>query len=78
MTVRRWKQSRFDAQEEEPLGPLANLVDVMLVFACGLIAALLALSGDIREKLMKDSPEISKGREMSELPEGFGQDGKRV
>lgn len=40
---RNWSQSRFDSQDEEPLGPLANLVDIMLVFACGLIAALVAV-----------------------------------
>ena len=29
---RNWTRSRFDSQDEEPLGPLANLVDIMLVF----------------------------------------------
>ena len=75
MTERRWRYGRFDQQDEEPLGPMANLVDVMLVFACGLIAALLALSSDMREQLMSQSPEIRKGREMSDLPEGFGEGG---
>lgn len=29
----RWRTSRFDQEMEEPLGPLANLLDLMLVFA---------------------------------------------
>ena len=40
----KWRSSSFDNQDDEPLGPLANLVDIMLVFACGLIAALVAQS----------------------------------
>ncbi len=40
---RRW-QSRFeDPAAPDPANPLANLVDIMLVFACGLIAALAAM-----------------------------------
>jgi len=42
-----WRSSQFDSQEQEPLGPLANLIDIMLVFACGLIAALVALSPEL-------------------------------
>jgi hypothetical protein len=44
-----WRSSQFDSQEHEPLGPLANLIDIMLVFACGLIAALVALSPDLEQ-----------------------------
>ncbi len=29
----KWRSSSFDAQDDDPLGPLANLVDIMLVFA---------------------------------------------
>ena len=38
--ARKWHSNRFDQQDEEPLATLANLLDLMLVFACGLIAAL--------------------------------------
>ena len=44
-----WRSSQFDNQEQEPLGPLANLIDIMLVFSCGLIAALVALSPDLEQ-----------------------------
>ncbi len=41
---RRW-QSRFEEPAApDPANPLANLVDIMLVFACGLIAALAAMT----------------------------------
>ncbi len=65
-----WRTSRFDQQEEEPLGPLANFLDIMLVFACGLIAALAALSPDLMERLRK--PEVvEKGQELPDLPPGI-------
>ena len=44
-----WRNSRFDSNDQEPLGPLANLIDIMLVFACGLIAALVAVSPDLKQ-----------------------------
>ena len=63
--------SPFDVQDEDPLGPMANLVDVILVFACGLIAALVALSPDLQKKF--DTQTITKhielGEELLETPE---------
>ena len=47
---RQWQRSRFVHQDEEPLGPLANLLDLMLVFACGLIACLLYTSPSPRDR----------------------------
>lgn len=44
-----WRSSQFDSQEQEPLGPLANLIDIMLVFSCGLIGALVALSPELEQ-----------------------------
>jgi len=46
---RSWRTGQFDNEEQEPLGPLANLIDIMLVFACGLIAALVALSPELSQ-----------------------------
>lgn len=70
---RKWQNSRFDQQEEEPLGPLANLLDLMLVFSCGLIAALISMSKNVNEhfeaKDIKQSQTIvEKGREIPQLP----------
>ncbi|KMP12228.1 hypothetical protein UR09_01670 [Candidatus Nitromaritima sp. SCGC AAA799-A02] len=69
MKTPAWRKSRFDQQEEEPLGPLANFIDIMLVFACGLIAALAALSPDLIERLTTHQ-RVEKGRELPDLPSG--------
>lgn len=70
-----WHQSRFDLQDEDPLGPLANLVDVMLVFICGLIAVLFSVNPDFTQQLKKQQQEIQQGNEMPDLPTGFGESG---
>ena len=75
MKRRNLTTSRFDAQEEEPLGPMANLVDLMLVFACGLIAALVAQSGNLQDHFRAGGREIEQGREIPEVPRGVGEAG---
>ncbi|KEA64032.1 hypothetical protein ADIMK_1767 [Marinobacterium lacunae] len=65
-----WRQSRFDQELDEPLGPLANLLDLMLVFACGLIAALVAQSPSLAEHF-KPRQAISQGRELPQMPKGM-------
>lgn len=72
----KWRSSSFDAQDDEPLGPLANLVDIMLVFACGLIAALVAQSADLKQhfnvELQQSQPKIiSQGKELTDVPESL-------
>jgi len=71
---RRWSHSRFDPADDEPLGPLANLVDLMLVFVCGLVAALVAISPDLNQKLQR-SENIQQGRELPDIPKGIGKGG---
>jgi len=73
--ARKWQSNRFDQQDEEPLGPLANLLDLMLVFACGLIAALISLNKnvDAHFEASKDATHqttqfVRKGRELPSLP----------
>lgn len=74
-----WRSSQFDSQEQEPLGPLANLIDIMLVFACGLIAALVALSPELEqhfqinkaESTAQIQPVNSVGKELSTAPEAL-------
>lgn len=75
MNRRHWNKSRFDPQDEEPLGPMANLVDIMLVFACGLIAALVAAGGGLPNSLSQQGMQIEKGRELPNVPQGAGQTG---
>jgi hypothetical protein len=72
--TRAWERSRFDAEAEEPLGPLANLVDIMLVFACGLIAALVA-NNNFEHPFQDQGQSIERKRELPHLPEGAGEGG---
>lgn len=71
MQRRDWRRSRFDDPEDEPLGPLSNLVDIMLVFACGLIAALAAQQAETAQ----GTREIEAGRELPRVPRGVGEPG---
>lgn len=65
----KWRNSSFDSQDEEPLGPLANLVDIMLVFACGLMAALVAVSPELKHHFqLQGDTEIQQGKELPEVP----------
>lgn len=67
---RRWLSQRFDNEQEEPLGPLANLLDLMLVFACGLIAAMIGMSGQIEDHFKEPSQQIiQKGAELPAMPD---------
>ena len=68
----RWRSSSFDTQDDEPLGPLANLVDIMLVFACGLIAALVAVSPDLKKHFkLEDDVQLQHSQELTDIPESL-------
>lgn len=75
----RWDQGRFSASDEDPLGPLANLLDLMLVFACGLIAALIAMSEQLQQHFqppqnLQSQQVVEQGKELPQMP-GQGADG---
>lgn len=63
--------ARFDDQDEDPRASLVNLVDVMLVFACGLLAALAAGS----QAALKQPTPVEKGREIERPAVGQQQSG---
>jgi hypothetical protein len=69
----RFSNEHFSKEDDEPLGPLANLVDIILVFACGLIAALVALSPNLQEhfNVQKETTVISQGKEMIDVPKNI-------
>jgi hypothetical protein len=73
---RNLTRSRFDGESEEPLGPLANLVDIMLVFAAGLIAALFASEEQLQSHLEQRRQVVEQGRELPEVPQGVGEAGQ--
>jgi hypothetical protein len=72
--TRDWKRSRFDDTMEDPQTSLVNLVDIMLVFICGLIVALVSAQrqSQTQESAAAGAKQvIEKGRELPEMPEGL-------
>ena len=84
--MRDWKRSRFDDSMEDPQTSLVNLVDIMLVFICGLVVALVsaqrqseALSAQSQAQSARAQDAagagvkqiVEKGRELAEMPEGL-------
>jgi len=65
----RHLDSRFDDSDEDPRASLVNLVDVMLVFACGLIAAIAGSQGALQHK------PVEKGRQIERPADGVTQAG---
>jgi hypothetical protein len=71
MPERRRFHSRFDDADADPLTGMANLADVMLVFACGLITALVV--GQLKEAPAPGGGvKVEQGREVPDLPHGEG------
>lgn len=63
--------ARFEDRDEDPRASLVNLVDVMLVFACGLLAALAAGS---QSSLSVPKP-VEKGQKIERPAAGTTQGG---
>ena len=71
---RDWKRSRFDDAMEDPQTSLVNLVDIMLVFICGLIVALVSANPELVTRQRdagtgKKVQVVEQGRELAEMPE---------
>lgn len=74
MRRRRWSSARFDETPEDPQASLVNLVDIMLVFICGLIVALVSAQPllDLTANAAEGGQQVVEpGRELPELPEGL-------
>jgi hypothetical protein len=74
--TRDWKRSRFDDAMEDPQTSLVNLVDIMLVFICGLVVALVSAQRQSEVRAQESAAAgvkqiIEKGRELPEMPEGL-------
>lgn len=64
-------EARFEQADEDPRASLVNLVDVMLVFACGLIAAIAGAQG-----ALKPTPRpVEKGRQIERPAAGVTEAG---
>jgi hypothetical protein len=72
---RRWGSARFDETPEDPQASLVNLVDIMLVFICGLIVALVSAQPEFARSSTgpADGQQqiVEQGRELAEMPEGM-------
>ncbi len=73
----------LDEEETDPLSGMANLMDVMMVFCCGLMVALV-VSWNLQSVIFKEKTpeerqrmqqrlqqimEVDKGRELKEVPD---------
>jgi hypothetical protein len=70
----RWEKSRFDDTMDDPQTSLVNLVDIMLVFICGLVVALVSAQRQMHADVaspIAGQEVVQKGRELTELPEGL-------
>ncbi|MFV0476676.1 MAG: DUF2149 domain-containing protein [Parahaliea sp.] len=68
-----WQQNRFGetntSSDADPLAGFANIMDVMLVFALGLLIALMAQSRDLQAHFKSEEIiDISQSRELAEPP----------
>ena len=69
---RRWGSARFDETPEDPQASLVNLVDIMLVFICGLIVALVSAQPQFTTATPAGGEQVvEQGRELAEMPEGM-------
>ncbi|MCP1726840.1 hypothetical protein J2T60_000805 [Natronospira proteinivora] len=73
MSTPAYRQSRFDTDDGDPMGPLANLADIMLVFAVGLMVALAAAQGGLEDS--HGGVEVEAGQELPDVPQGVGEAG---
>ncbi len=74
--IRLLNGGRFQQQETDPLSGFANLMDVMLVFALGLMIALLSQSDDLKRHFALTDVEVSTSDELVELPTQGNSQGK--
>lgn len=68
-----WQSSQFAEQDSDPLAGFANIMDVMLVFALGLMLALVAQSQELQKRFSiesnKETIEVTAGAELVDAPE---------
>lgn len=74
-----WQSQQFGEQDTDPLVGFANIMDVMLVFALGLMLALIAQSEQLQQhlnvvdKTQGQQQTIQLGEELVEAPESIDQ-----
>ncbi len=72
-------KGRFHDEDTDPLSGLTNIMDVMLVFALGLMLALIAQHQQLQQTYLsgaensKEQIEIQKGKSLNDVPKSVGQ-----
>lgn len=67
-----WAQGRFDEQDDDPTTSLVNVMDVMLVFALGLLIALISQNQEMQQHFqVKNSVTVTQGKELIEAPKAI-------
>ena len=72
-----WQSGPFSEGDTDPMLGFANIMDVMLVFALGLMLALVAQSQELQQHLNLDREHLDteqvvhSGKELAELPESL-------
>lgn len=69
---RRRFEGRFSDEAGDPMAAMATLVDVMLVFACGLMAALILG----QNAPTKGGEDVERAKTLPNLPAGLGTEGR--
>lgn len=71
-----WQSGHFSDEDTDPLAGFANIMDVMLVFALGLMLALISQSRELRQHFsLPEKPEqgvrVKAGKELNHAPESM-------
>ncbi|MEM1110499.1 MAG: DUF2149 domain-containing protein [Pseudomonadota bacterium] len=65
-----WQSGPFSDGDSDPMLGFANIMDVMLVFALGLMLALISQSQELRQHFRLEKERIVEtGQELTEAPE---------
>ena len=78
-----WQRSAFDQDNSDPLAGFANIMDVMLVFALGLMLVLVVRSEELRQHFnLEQKVEVTAAKELVDAPESIkemvGGNGERM
>ena len=67
-----WRRPNLADDDTDPLTGFANIMDVMLVFALGLLIALIAQSRELRGHFqLEKTVRVHEGRELIEPPDSI-------
>ncbi len=65
-----WQSGTFAEGDADPMLGFANIMDVMLVFALGLMLALISQSQELRQHFkLEQKTVVTTGKELAEPPE---------